>query len=658
MKFHILRSKSLFPISALCVISLILPSCGGSNHSTHTTTRPENARLVPVQSDKELETYLKQGLAHNMSTPYDETLNQMVELDSDQGSSAPTPAMSFSGTNLQEAGVDEADIAKYDGDYLYVVTNPPPECCWAADVISTQSLPYPGPTNTQPASIRILRSQSQPPSATEVATLTWENPNETIDGLYLHARSNDSKRLVALSRGYSTADDPWLGMTGSLWRWSRSITSVNLIDIDHPGAPAFEWRYQLEGELVSSRVVDGTLYLVSRFTPYIDGLQPATSDSAVMRHNQEILDATPLNALLPKATTNEHSAALLVSSENCYVPENTPTYYATLVTITSINLNAPDNPTSTCVAGYYDTIYASPKALYLAYQEYDATTLQKLRFTAGGAAYEATGQLEGNLGWNNASFRFSEFADNLRILTSVDNQHRLFILHTDPETHQFNTLSQLPNAQHPEPIGKPDESVYGARFNGERGYVVTFRRTDPLYVLNLSDPTAPSVAGQMTLPGFSDYLHPIGNDLLLGVGHEADENGFTIQGVKVALFNIADPAQPQTLQSLVFGEQGSYSALQRDHKAFTFLATGDAHYRFAIPMVLNQSSFFENTLQLFELDGAQQTLTSAGAMTAGSDDIWSDQPRSVLHQDLVHYIMNGHVWSANWLAPGDTTGPQ
>jgi hypothetical protein len=113
------------------------------------------------------------------------------------------------------------------------------------------------------------------------------------------------------------------------------------------------------------------------------------------------------------------------------------------------------------------------------------------------------------------------------------------------------------------------ERIYAVRFLGDRGYVVTFRRIDPLYVLDLSDPANPMVTGQLKIPGYSAYLHPMSGDLLIGVGQDATPEG-RVTGTQVSLFDVADPTSPKRLQQLTLG--AGWSEAESDHHAFLFWA--------------------------------------------------------------------------------------
>jgi hypothetical protein len=112
------------------------------------------------------------------------------------------------------------------------------------------------------------------------------------------------------------------------------------------------------------------------------------------------------------------------------------------------------------------------------------------------------------------------------------------------------------------------ERIYAVRFLGDVGYVVTFRQTDPLYTIDLSDPDNPAVRGELKIPGYSAYLHPVGDGLLLGIGQDADETSGRTQGLQISLFDVSDLAHPARLQQRKLGERYSSSAVEFNHHAF------------------------------------------------------------------------------------------
>jgi len=197
----------------------------------------------------------------------------------------------------------------------------------------------------------------------------------------------------------------------------------------------------------------------------------------------------------------------------------------------------------------------------------------------------------------------SEKDDNLRVVTFDQNRVgspvTLNILAESSDA-TLRTLSTLPNDDRPEPIGKPGENLYASRFIGDRAYLVTFRVTDPLYVLDVGNPHDPFIVGELELPGYSDYLHPVNDGLLIGLGKDAipattngwgDGRGAWYQGVKLALFDVSNPSEPQVADSRIIGKRGTESpALYQPH-SFAYLPKSDnANARIAFPLVLHNET--------------------------------------------------------------------
>jgi uncharacterized secreted protein with C-terminal beta-propeller domain len=166
-------------------------------------------------------------------------------------------------------------------------------------------------------------------------------------------------------------------------------------------------------------------------------------------------------------------------------------------------------------------------------------------------------------------FSMDEYNGYFRIATTTDvwwsgevSTNQLFIL--DMNLDVVGKLEDL----------APGETIYSARFMGDRGYIVTFRKIDPLFVLDLADPTAPTVLGQLKVTGYSDYLHPYDENHILGIGKEteaSDEGDFAwYQGVKMSLFDVSDVSNPVEVAKYEIGDRGTDSPILHDHKALLF----------------------------------------------------------------------------------------
>jgi len=295
----------------------------------------------------------------------------------------------------------------------------------------------------------------------------------------------------------------------------------------------------------------------------------------------------------------------------------------------------------------------------------------------------ASGAVEGFLGGDvdKSAFRLSEHQGRLRAVSSTNtgmwgsvNRNRVTIL--EPSTVApglLKTVSFLPNAQRPESLGKPNELLYGTRFVDERLYAVTFRMTDPLYVVDLANVADPKIAGAVEVPGWSEYLHPLPNGVLLGVGKDATQTGL-FQGLQLALFDVHDAATPREVQRVLIGKRGSDSALLRSHYAFSALMRSDGSGTLALPARIHDGPDYglsdypwvQSGLLRFEFlatsDGprlVQRPSLITHRSGQGSIDSWQDPAvdggRSILFTNGTVYVGKGVFWRQD--SAGSVFGP-
>jgi hypothetical protein len=259
-------------------------------------------------------------------------------------------------------------------------------------------------------------------------------------------------------------------------------------------------------------------------------------------------------------------------------------------TITSFNIRGDADPAAeSFLIGPATTLYSSQSNIYLAYQrtipsprwnemrpvlperivppEYqEGTIIHKFSVRNGKVRYIASSDVPGHL---LNQFSMDEFADHLRVATTVEGW-------TASRTYLFNNVYVLDDTL--QTVGRieyiaPDEKIYSTRFIGDRLYMVTFKRIDPFFVIDLSDPSKPGILGMLKIPGFSDYLHPYDENHIIGIGRETAENqwgGVSTEGLKLALFDVSDVNNPAMIDKLEIGEAGTDSEALRDHKAFLF----------------------------------------------------------------------------------------
>jgi len=678
--------------------------------------------LVPAGGAAALERYLKNGLliAYGTATgpppvggPLPPVLAGAAGSDAATMAAAAVPEGAASGTNVQEAGVDEADTVKFDGVHLYVAEQPDVFYGWVVPVLAVGAVgaleaasggsgtepgtgtgtgtgpePVPGPVEEH-ARIRVLEAAPDPPAAHEVGTIALDETGQRVAGLYLDPGDGAAAPdlLVAVGEG-QPEPLPW-GLWMDPWVWRNGRTTVSAFDVTQADAATPAWTFAVEGDLVASRKVGSVLYLVTRQSPYLPGLirWPATAGDA--EANRRAIADAPLADLLPQVSVDGAAPSPLVAPEDCFLPAATDGQdgYPTLIAVTALDVRDPAGARSVCMGGMTDGVYASPAALYLTGSTGTETVVHKFGLDADGPRYRGSATVPGDLGWRDPHYRMGEQDGVLRLLTTVRDftvgaglSHRLTLLaEASGDAPALEEIAHLPSEAEPTPIGKPGEDVYAVRFSGARGYVVTFRRIDPLYVLDLADASAPKVAGALEVPGFSEYLHPVGTDLLLSVGHDApaDPSAPTLPlGIRVGLFDVADPAAPKEVAHVVIGKRGTDSGVTYDPHAFAFLAGDGGPDRLALPVEVHQGPgdpsdpftyypWDHTGLYLFEIDeGADAALRPVGAVVAEKPSEakpWPDSTqgdRGVIQGPAVHYVHAGKVWSAAWTAPEAPAGPE
>lgn len=649
--------------------------------------------LQRFSSPEAMEAYLKEGLQKS-STPeyYLRTLAFSTTTTTNGAADASAETSRTSSTNVQESGVDEADAVKVAGANLFMLSSCDEAPC-----------------------VEVRRLDSASATAAPVSTYKIETKN-IPDGMYFVDDGILGQDMLVTLAGQSGWG--WF----NIWGWREGKTELNFLNVANPASISSIEKLSLDGSLVASRRVDDILYIVTRYTPGISNYEPFPVDKAQEERNKDVLDRSLLPEILPKVRDAREDVTALVQSKDCYLPVSAVdgSQNPSIITITGIPLKNPLGFKSTCFLGSSETLYMTPDSLYLATTSwnYEVRTLDDLRYSpehttaihkfaldSGAIVYRGSGTVEGHLGWveDKKSFRMGENGAYLNIATSIGDtwndtsSTRLTVL-KEAGDKRLQAVSVIDG------IGKPGEQLYAARFLGDRAYLVTFRVTDPLYVVDLGSQENPRIAGELQIDGYSDYLHPVSENLLLGIGKDAvaardasdfgGGRGAWYQGVKVALFDVADPSQPKEIDSLVLGKRGTESDVLWDHHAFSYLPPqGSEPARFAIPVQLHEtpsmwtgtdqnspSAWYDYThtgLYSFEVsalgisqvgriiaDVSQQR--QPGGATAAEKPLLEDTfrilpvdgliaplfisygDRSVLKDEAVYYVHDGKVLSSFW----------
>jgi hypothetical protein len=652
-------ARALVPL--VIFSSLMLAGCGGGG-SSPASDPPDpvdvSGLLKPVGSAAAFEASLKAGLS---------TIGTTTAADSEAAASAD----GFTTTYTQEENVDEFDVVKYDGEHLYIAPQRGDDkCCFAlaaADAPPGDIVAAPEPSGQR--SIRVLATDPGTARAAQIASIEITD-DKSVQGMYLYP-----ERLVALMTA------TFRGRFGQHWvdtaSWAAQATSLVIYDTSNASLPTPIFEAEIEGAFVESRRVDNTVYLVTRHTPTIDGLNYYVTTAEEQASNEATLASVTLDEMLPHVTVNG-VASTLFDPASCYVSNDAADPgYPVITSITAVPIDDPEAHRTFCYNESTYGVYVSETAIYLSQYQFEAnrrdTRLHKFAFADNGLDYRGSADIDGLL-WSGgqADFRISEHAGYIRAVTTepmADNSdavdHHLFVLAESGTSLSLDLVSRLPNDNQTEEIGKPNEQLYGVRFFADRAYAVTFERIDPLYVIDLADPAQPRIAGQLEVTGFSDFLHPVSDDLLLALG-QADTGG-----IKLELFDIADIANPMSLGSDVLGASGAYSEARYDRHAFTYRADVDATTdRFIIPADLYTTGgsyqlqvsglyFYEirnkQTPDLASLDRVGSLLVDSA--TTGQPVFVAGRNRSILHDDTVFYVRDEDVWSTFWMTPGVVNGP-
>ncbi|MDQ3944196.1 MAG: beta-propeller domain-containing protein [Actinomycetota bacterium] len=499
---------------------------------------------------------------------------------------AATSAPSVSGTNIQEAGVDEPDVVKTDGRRIVTVAGGRLQVLVVEDGKHrlAGALPLPG------------ASGGTPYPGTSGGT---PYPGTSGDHDLLLA----GDRVLVRSSTWSAAarskapiaEEPAGASADMMIAPGHERTLLTLVDISDPDTPAVESTFEVDGHVLGARMVGDVARVVTGagpkgFTPLYPSDGSPAELSRVEAANRAQVEASTLRNWLPEFTRgagndgDQKVSGLVVECERV----SRPAEFSGLGTISVLTFDLSEGLSDgdgVTVLADGQTVYASGQALYVATTRYpeivpmtgstgapapvpeETTEIHKFNITGDGPArHVASGRVRGHL---LNQFSMSEHDGRLRVATTDSRSGGVPVPGGPGTSESLVTVLEdrtgvLEKAGEVAGLGR-GEQIYAVRFIGPVGYVVTFRQTDPLYTLDLSDPASPRVVGELKIPGYSAYLHPAGDGLLLGVGQDATETGRRT-GAQASLFDVSDPAQPRRLDQVALG-LGSSSA-EFDHHAF------------------------------------------------------------------------------------------
>jgi inhibitor of cysteine peptidase len=449
---------------------------------------------------------------------------------------APESARDYSDTNVQVEGVDEADILKMDGTYVYHLSKN-----------------------------RIMISRILPTDNAQLVGQIDMDEDVSANDFYI-----DGDRLMIMGHTYNDYIYPMPLLRDMAYEFAPhnrggSVSIAQIWDISDRSQPSKVRTVEFDGSLSSSRMIDGNVYLVMNswspwygfdFVPEAKDLVPAYRDSSVS------------SSFEPMAKCG---------NVGYFDPEPSREY----LTVASVPMHGKGEVQREVILGSSETVYASLENLYVARQDwmvrpfYDSmipedrekTNVYKFNLDEGKIEFVKQGSVPGHL---LNQFSLDEHNGYLRAATTkgqvwrtgADSTNNVYIL--DAEMNPAGSIEGI----------APGEKIYSMRFMGDKGYMVTFKKVDPFFVLDLKDPKDPKILGKLKIPGYSDYLHPMDENHIIGVGKEtveAEEGDFAwYQGIKMAVFDVTDVTNPKELWKVEIGDRGTESEALHNHKAFMY----------------------------------------------------------------------------------------
>jgi inhibitor of cysteine peptidase len=508
MVYQTLKMTSIIIIGIICG-SLIMGSITQMEIQPNVPNLNDFGSMKRFGSTKDLATFLENHSSY--PTMYALGLDVMLKTQV----SGSTASAEYSTTNVQVAGVDEADTVKTDGKYLYIVKD-----------------------------TTIMIARAYPPEEAEI--ITRIELGEQISEIYITA-----EKLVVFSNNYNTFLIEPVSKIPSIIppQQQTQTTNIRVYDLTNIAKPELERETKAEGNYVTSRLIGDYVYIIiQKGAQIIDG-KPQTP---IIQEGKNTYQVSPTNVL--------------------YYWNSTEPWYS-YTTIMSLNTVYSDIPTQseTLLLGATSTVYVSQQNLYLTIQKWANTTIQKIRLYNGAITPVAEATVPGYV---LNQFSMDESKDYFRIATTTGRLWWGFRAMTSNQSSAVYVLDKKMTI-----VGKleglaPREDIYSARFVGNRCYIVTFKKVDPLFVIDLKEPTKPSVLGKLKIPGFSNYLHPYDENHVIGLGKEAKEaesGDFAwYQGLKISLFDVTDVSNPVEVAKIEVGDRGTDSSALNDHKAFLF----------------------------------------------------------------------------------------
>ncbi len=541
-----------------------------------------------------------------------------ADASSDDGSAG--AGRDVSGTNVQEVGVDEPDMMKTDGDVLAVVA--------------------------QDGSVDLLDMTGATPRV--ASNLPAANPYGQTELLLI------DDVLTTLTTTYSYAYFAEADVAFAPGLPQPVTTTVTRWNVGDPDNPAELSSFEVDGSYRSARMIDGVARIVIESGPHgLEFTYPQDDTEQererALAHNKQVVRESTLANWLPSwgDAGSRGEGPLVVDCADVHEPPAWSGFDAITVITLDTRTDAEPGEAATVVA-QGQNVYASTDRLLVTTgrwgEAFEGENLDSVATTELHAfditnpadiSYVGSGRVDGYV---INQFALSEFGGDIRVAATKQPPWR----DDTQQTSSFVSVLQEREGSLVE-VGRVGglglgERIQSVRFYGDLGVVVTFRQIDPLYLLDMSESTAPRVTGELKDTGFSQYLHLVGDDLLMGVGVDADEEG-AVTGAMIALYDISDRSAPTRVARLNVPD--AWSPVGSDHRSFLFWPGTDDAF---VPMSRWTGETQEEFAQVMRVDEPNRTMTRRGSLTQqGQDGVidWEAQIRR-------SFIIDGSVYTVSW----------
>ncbi len=636
----------------------------------------ELAKLSTFDDEASMLSYIRTMIKLSSYRYYD-VVYSGLETPSSRPDSSIDENKDATSTNLQEAGVDESDILKNDGTYIFSVDNSNAKIIITSfDKIAAQDYKPLSEIDMKGKNVVAMYLQDERLSIISRKSYNYIYNKPVDDAVIPPAVSTAKQRSIL----YYTAQN----------------FTLDVFDISDISTITNIGSYTIDGNYRDSRLVDGKLFLISQFYPdiqyeylkvyketpctelnreetYVNCAGSATicengkdckvvqecsygedyqawNDNLCYQYNYDLKGAwkydydNPIiksENLIPGVFDGSASHPLATPSK-FYAP-NKLDQRASITSVSRFDTTSALLEDTLSFLGDTHTYYASTASLYLAsnqypyYYNYDYSKIQQTiyKFSLGDTfAYKGCGKVAGTM---LNQFSMSEKDDYLRVATTVGqawwNAETINSVYTLKENAKnLEVKGSLKG------LGKKGETIKAVRFMGDRGFVVTFKQTDPLYTLDMSDPLNPTKVGELSIPGFSSYLHVIDENRLLSIGRDADEKGRAL-ALQVSLFNISDFANPKLASKVTIGDASLHSLTQSEaehnHKAFVYRESDKI---FGFPFRDGSTGGYTENFAVYQVDGMK--INRLHTITTPTPNSWSDSARGLIFND------NGSTYGA------------